>query len=196
MYSDACTRNLMMDQSRILPKGSHFLATHTHDGVRPITSWHRRCSVSPIKYFYIDFGLSWWYPNGHKSAGVIGFTGQIKSAPELSDTVPYNPFKLDIYQLGFSFLQVIKVGDLFYQRIYLCIYTLFWGQKYPDLDIFRSFAEHMINDDPHSRPTANEALLEFETMVLSITQQKLHARIWRKEDSRSIRYFRFPQKLK
>jgi hypothetical protein len=55
-------------------------------------------------------GLSGWYESGHESAWTIGVAGQIKDIPELSDTIPYNPFKVDIFQLGRTILDVIMVS--------------------------------------------------------------------------------------
>jgi hypothetical protein len=38
-------------------------------------------------------------------------SGQVKTVPELSNLVPYNPFKTDVYQLGYTFLEVIQVRN-------------------------------------------------------------------------------------
>ena len=111
MVSDAGKLNLMMDASHVVPKGSHFIHDFGHDGVNCNLTWRHRCVVAPVQYFYIDFGLSMWHPHGHESAKALGVVGQIKDIPELSDTVAYNPFKLDICQLGRTVLKVIKVND-------------------------------------------------------------------------------------
>jgi len=111
MFSDACLLNLMMEESRVVPKGSHFKFSSSHDGVNLNLTWRHRCTVAPVPYFYIDFGLSRWHPNGHESAKALGVVGQLKDIPELSATVPYNPFKLDICQLGRTILEVIEVSD-------------------------------------------------------------------------------------
>ena len=108
--SDACLLNLMMDESRVVPKGSHFMLPFSQDGVGYNLQWRHRCTVAPVDYFYIDFGLSMWHPDGHDSAAAIGVVGQLKDIPELSNTVPYSPFKLDICQLGRTILEVIEVS--------------------------------------------------------------------------------------
>jgi hypothetical protein len=113
MFSDACLLNLMMEESRVVPKGSHFKFSSSHDGVNLNLTWQHRCTVAPVRYFYIDFGLSRWHPHGHESAKALGVVGQLKDIPELSATVPYNPFKLDICQLGRTILEVIEVSDQF-----------------------------------------------------------------------------------
>jgi hypothetical protein len=108
--SDACYSNLMMDESRVVPRGSHFARPYGHDGVEYNLTWRHRCTVAPVKYYYIDFGLSIWYPNGQENARATGVVGQIKDVPDFSAPAPYNPFKVDIYQLGRTFLDVIKVN--------------------------------------------------------------------------------------
>jgi hypothetical protein len=109
--SDACLLNLMMDESRVVPKGSHFNRRHSHDGVKYNLTWRHRCAVTPVHYFYIDFGLSGCYPHGQESATALGTIGQIKDIPEFSTGSPYNPFKLDICQLGRTILEVIEVSN-------------------------------------------------------------------------------------
>ena len=49
----------------------------------------------------------------------------------------------------------------------------------------------MSRREPNDRPTATEALAEFETVISSISRRKLHARIWRTEDTLAERLFRF-----
>ena|ERR1700683_3197763 len=110
-YSDACLLNLMMDETRVVPKGSHFANRESHDGTDSHFTWRHRCTVSPVDYFYIDFGSSTWHPNGHENAMALGVVGQLKDIPELSDTVPYNPFKLDICQLGRTIMEIIEVSN-------------------------------------------------------------------------------------
>lgn len=64
-----------------------------------------RTPVSPlpragrnVRYYYIDFGLSSRFPHGSSSC-VIGDVGRAY-VPELSDEVPYDAFKVDIFALG------------------------------------------------------------------------------------------------
>jgi serine/threonine protein kinase len=106
--SDIGPSNLMMDESTVVPRGSHFCQPWTHDGKESLT-WRNRCTVPLVQYYYIDFGLSTWHQIGH-NAVVLGRYGQVKTVPELSDTSPYNPFKADVYQLGCTLLEVIQVS--------------------------------------------------------------------------------------
>ena len=101
----------MMDSSRVVPSGFHMADMFSQDRPTldvPIESRHR-CRVGPVKYYIIDFGLSSWFPEGHEGALVTGVVGQTKVVPELSDTVPYDPFKVDIIQLGAALKSLLKV---------------------------------------------------------------------------------------
>jgi hypothetical protein len=102
---------MMVDESQVVPKGSHFVFPVSHDEINYNLCWRHRCTVTPVDYFYIDFGLSMWHQDGHENATAIGVIGQLKDIPELSATVPYNPFKLDICQLGRTILEVIEVSN-------------------------------------------------------------------------------------
>ncbi|KAK7063709.1 kinase domain-containing protein [Favolaschia claudopus] len=57
-HFDIAPQNLMMDESRVVPAGSHFRKPRSHTGIPGIFSWRNRCSVGPVEYYYIDFGLS------------------------------------------------------------------------------------------------------------------------------------------
>ncbi len=68
--------------------------------------------VAPLKYFSIDFETKIRYSPNKKNLRCIGKFGQECEVPELSDIVPYKPFKLDVYQLGMIFPPLFKVsGD-------------------------------------------------------------------------------------
>jgi hypothetical protein len=101
----------MMDESAVVPSGSHFCRPWTSDGSLQRISWRDRCTVTPTKYYYIDFGLSTWYRGDHPDIRVFGRSGQVKTVPELSETVLYDPSKVDVFRLGYTFLKVIEVSD-------------------------------------------------------------------------------------
>ncbi|RDB20053.1 hypothetical protein Hypma_013004 [Hypsizygus marmoreus] len=156
-HRDACYFNLMLDASNIVPNGFHFIRRATEDGVKPIKELER-WSVRPVKYYFIDFELSTKYPAGATHVMDVGFLGQDKSVPEMSLTVPYNPFKVDVYQLGNVFLGIVD--------------------KYDDLEQFRPLCLAMTEQDPALRPSAAAALQQFEAVVRSLTTADLERRIW------------------
>ncbi|KAJ6489430.1 hypothetical protein DFH09DRAFT_948109 [Mycena vulgaris] len=49
-HFDIAPQNLMMDESRVVPAGSHFCAPRTHTGFPGIFSWENRCCVGPVNY--------------------------------------------------------------------------------------------------------------------------------------------------
>lgn len=66
----------------------------------------RRCQ-GRARYYYIDFGISSHFPAGTEGPRlVVGDIGRDQTVPELSDTEPYDPFKLDVYVLGNFFLEI------------------------------------------------------------------------------------------
>jgi hypothetical protein len=88
----------------------------TADGqLEPITSYNR-CAVEPVRYYFVDFGLSKRFACPPDQASVCGQLGQDKTPSELSDTIPYNPFRLDVYQLGNVWKRTGFVSCLFSNR--------------------------------------------------------------------------------
>lgn len=61
-----------------------------------------------MTYYFIDFGLA-----THGENQTTGLDGQ-ERAPELSDTVPYDPYKLDVYILGMAFQRYFSTVSHFF----------------------------------------------------------------------------------
>jgi serine/threonine protein kinase len=98
IYRDIAEQNIVMS-TEMWPKGFHPIAlSELPDGSGPAPS--RARLPSRVKYIFIDYGLSTYVPRGEPTTMVTGMYGRDQSAPELSDTVPYNPFMLDIYDVG------------------------------------------------------------------------------------------------
>ena len=107
----------MMDPSRVIPKGFHFVKWESHDGVKFNLTWRDRWSVRPVPHYFIDFGVSSRYPAEWKDIIDYGIFGQDKTVPEMSLTVPYDPFKMDVYQLGNA---IIEVAEVRHEKKTLC----------------------------------------------------------------------------
>ncbi|KAJ7743785.1 kinase-like domain-containing protein [Mycena metata] len=154
-HRDLCYRNLMVDARRMIPLGWHFIAPWSHYGTKVGIKSETRSSVGPVNYYIIDFGLSTeFYDILPEDAQDVGKYGQDKTVPELSETVAYNPFKVDVYQLGNVIAKLVDVGhptDTFLQLI-----------DYLDL------AELMTSRNPHQRPTASECVKFFRNLVLTM----------------------------
>ncbi|KAF9553944.1 hypothetical protein CPC08DRAFT_672704 [Agrocybe pediades] len=160
-HRDACLLNFMMDVSKVLPGGFHFAEpSRRPDGKRYVKPRSRR-TVGPIKYYFIDYELALYYPgNEHDSYGRFG---QDQTAPEFADEqAVYDPFKLDVYQLGgvISFL-VDRYGLAFLS----------------DLEA------QMRCRDPSKRLTATEAYKTFSDIVKSLPLAEMSRKItWRRKE--------------
>lgn len=98
--SDCSFKNLMMDASALHPLGHHpiqydYLASD-YSRRAPVLSR----AVARVKYYFTDFGISTRFAPGAESRLVVGDRGLYRGLPELSSTVPYDPFKADVFLLG------------------------------------------------------------------------------------------------
>ena len=95
------TLNIMMDSTPILPGLFHPIAPQrTRDFKRSIRPYTR--TARPIRYYWIDFGLSVRFSPDDSNPLAEPIFGGDKTVPELKkDPVsPRNPFPIDVYYLG------------------------------------------------------------------------------------------------
>ncbi|KAF8518174.1 kinase-like domain-containing protein [Gautieria morchelliformis] len=156
-HRDACHGNIVMDSSRLIPKGYHFTLQWTHTGIPSPFTYTTRLAVAPVDYFFIDFGLSTRFASFEDRQLVTGMAGQNKTVPELSYDIPYDPFKVDIYHLGGVFAELIE--------------------NYHGLGIFQPLATAMMHQDPSQRPGASSALAQFECIASRLGSRELNSRI-------------------
>ncbi|KAJ6605385.1 hypothetical protein DFH09DRAFT_897484, partial [Mycena vulgaris] len=155
LFRDIAPQNLMIDESRVVPAGSHFIMPRTHSGFKRLFRWNNRYSVGPFDYYYIDFGLSMHFPHGQASASIVGTFRTFPTIPELSKTEPYNPFKVDIYQLGLTIQKIIET---------------YWA-----LRAFRPVATAMMTPDPEARPTPAQSLAQLTSIAARMSPRTLRA---------------------
>ncbi|KAF7373512.1 Protein kinase domain-containing protein [Mycena sanguinolenta] len=165
VHFDIAPQNMVMDESRVIPRGSHFARPDTHKGVYDqLFTWKNRCAVAPVAYYYIDFGLSKYYPDGKNTAKHTGTLRTFPNIPELSLTVPYNPFMVDLCQLGLTIEKLVNA--------------------YPDLEDFRPVADAMTAANPMERSSPEEALAHLRRIADAMDPSKLSAQIWEKDIGR------------
>lgn len=101
-FRDACSGNLTMDATRLIPNGFHFAAPYSLNGsIRQLIQARSRSSVAPVEYFFIDFGVSYMQSSFNPDPMGHSIVGQDRTVPEFLDKVAaYDPYKVDIYQLG------------------------------------------------------------------------------------------------
>ena len=89
----------MVDSKALFPRGFHpVYCDRLPDASSGAPVLSR--STMPVKYYYIDFGISSYIPRDSKDKLVVGTLGRDQDVPELSSSVPYDPFKVDIFILG------------------------------------------------------------------------------------------------
>ncbi|PPQ81709.1 hypothetical protein CVT25_013439 [Psilocybe cyanescens] len=161
---DACSLNFMMDPTDVIPSSFH----HSKDFYQPDgktrIDFRDRCSVSSVKYYTIDYEMSDYFP---PNTLCVGFYGQEKDVPELSDTVPYDPFKLDIFQLG-------TVVQMFIE-------------EYEGLDFLEPLGEAMTCQNPEMRLTAVKSLEKLRCIVSLLEETDLSRKIWLKDSTPEMR---------
>ncbi|KAJ6488791.1 hypothetical protein C8R45DRAFT_901672 [Mycena sanguinolenta] len=111
VHFDIAPQNMVVEESRLIPKGSHWCSPNSHSGFPgSFFSWKNRCSLRPaIQHYYIDFGLSKRFPGGKESARIAATLRTFPMIPELSLTIPYNPFYVDVFQLGLAMSRIIDL---------------------------------------------------------------------------------------
>ncbi|KAI9458630.1 kinase-like domain-containing protein [Lactarius psammicola] len=141
-HRDTSLKNILMDASRMFPHGFHPVRDSflPHDLSTP-APMIPRLNVG-VKYCFVDYGISSYFPEGTERQLVLGLAGRERDVPELSDEVPYDPFKVDIFTIG---------GVL--RREFVA--------KYSNLGFFIPLTEAMTQSDPSRRPSAEHALQQW-----------------------------------
>ncbi|KIO26861.1 hypothetical protein M407DRAFT_23919 [Tulasnella calospora MUT 4182] len=153
-HRDCAWGNVMMDGRRLYPNGWHpqqwsfYPNGKVMRGVDP-----SRTAVGGVRYYFIDFGIS-----TKDQDEVLGIHGQ-ELSPELSDTVPYNPYKLDVYILGMA-------------------YQHFLIERHSGLDFLLPLIEYMTPQKPSERPSAAEALQRWSTIAQGLSSLTLSKRLY------------------
>ena len=97
----------MMDASGLYPKGFHpVVKIMSPDVSRVAKVVARRDTRRPVKYYFIDFGIS-SFVAPEPPRLVLGAACIDRLVPELSSSVPYDPFKVDVFILGHVFKDMI-----------------------------------------------------------------------------------------
>ncbi|KAJ7724501.1 kinase-like domain-containing protein [Mycena metata] len=144
--------HMVLNASRMIPGGFHFAKPRTSDGVtyllhrtgnQSVPHWKTRTEAGPMQYYFIDFGLSVQFPSRDARKLVTGVCGQHDLIPEVSDTVPYDPFKVDVWSIGGIIVDYLEV-------------------RYAGLDYLVPLARKLRHRDPTRRLDAQDALKLFQ----------------------------------
>ncbi|KAG6810620.1 hypothetical protein H0H92_011088 [Tricholoma furcatifolium] len=96
-----------MDVSKVIPGGFDGVK---HYGIHSEFKWHDRSSARPVKFYFIDFGLSKEYSVKEPYETTIERNEHDETVPELQIHCPYDPWKVDVYQLGKVILEIAEAN--------------------------------------------------------------------------------------
>ncbi|KAH9973838.1 kinase-like domain-containing protein [Lactifluus volemus] len=162
-HRDCSPKNVLMDASHMFPLGFHPVKDLLLPDIsNPAPIIPRR--HAGVKYYFIDYGISSYFPaGGSQDHQVLGLAGRDQDVPELSDEVPYDPFKVDIF----------TIGNVFFRK---------FCNDYSNLRFFRPLAVSMTQLDPTRRPTAEEALRQWRAIRGNLNFVCRNWRLWERNE--------------
>ncbi|KAL5530909.1 hypothetical protein ACEPAG_3785 [Sanghuangporus baumii] len=96
-HRDCSTLNIMMDGTRVFPRGFHPGAPNLEYTGKSFAHPRRRRDVAGVKYYFTDFGISSHFDGNDVNRLVTGKACLDKNLPELYQDDPYDPFAVDIF---------------------------------------------------------------------------------------------------
>ena len=156
----------MMDADAMYPDGFHPIRIN-HKPDLSDDAEHTSRAAGAVKYYFIDFGISVYIPENVRSKLVTGILGRDRDPPELSNRVPYDPFKLDIFIIGNMLKRdFYKVRIPFGRRFMSQLMIL---KQFSNVDFFKPLFQAMTRLNPAQRPTAKDALRQWQGIRGSIS---------------------------
>ncbi|KAI1795569.1 kinase-like domain-containing protein [Ganoderma leucocontextum] len=170
-HRDVMVFNVMLDLAPLYSETPHPIDRgRSYDFKRRVRRFTR--TERPVKYYYIDFGISRRYAPDDASPLEDIIVGGDKSVPEFEGTdEPQNPFWTDIYYLG----NLIRTE--FLERAY-------------SLEFMQPLITDMVQKDPSKRPTISQARSRFEELRGSLSERTLRSRVVYGDESAIIGFFR------
>jgi hypothetical protein len=143
-------------------------------------------TCTPVKYYFVDFGLSRRYNPEDGQPLELPRWGGDKSVPEfLAADTPCDPFPVDVYCLG----NVIRQSFLEVRYLVIAIVlssmlskgdSMFPATK--GLEFMKGLVADMVKDDPKQRPTMDEVVHRFCNIVQRLSSRKLRSRLGKKKE--------------
>lgn len=147
----------MMDANSMFPDGFHPVKKSFLSDAQTVAPRLPRSSAA-VKYYYVDFGISSYFPPGSPQKFVRGTDGRDKEVPELSDTVSYDPFKVDIFIIGNLFRHEFHEVCFSFDESHVVLMNNCTLQKFSNVDFLAPLITAMTQTDPERRPDAEGAL--------------------------------------
>jgi len=102
---DCSVANIMVDPTNMYPLGFHPVRDRFLNDLSSRAPVIHRSELG-VKYYFVDYGISSYFPLRSQGGLVYGTEGRDQDVPELSDEIPYDPFKVDIFTIGNVFRQL------------------------------------------------------------------------------------------
>ncbi|KAI0356686.1 hypothetical protein OH77DRAFT_225771 [Trametes cingulata] len=143
-HRDCAYNNVMMDATALYPRGYHPIHTHSLPDASQYAPVLSRSGVR-ITYYLLDFGISTRFTPEDSSRTVLGVDGLEETVPELSNEVPYDPFRTDVYIVGALLRQALL-------------------EKFSSFDVLAPLIASMTASEPGARPNAVDALATWKAI--------------------------------
>ncbi|KAL4078215.1 hypothetical protein V8B97DRAFT_1935859 [Scleroderma yunnanense] len=157
-HRDCMSMNIMMDASRLYVDAFHPVHPLMRRDFSRFARYKTR-TQRPVRYLFIDFGLSRQYDSSIIKPLEYPIWGGDKEVPEFhrSDE-PCDPFPTDVFYIG----NAIRKDFI---------------QPKHGFEFMEPLIADMINEDPSKRPTMNEVVARFEAIQKTLDSWKLRSRV-------------------
>jgi serine/threonine protein kinase len=187
-HRDACFGNIMMDASDMYPEGWHFTSLDDMNKAftRKAVHLSRSEVPTPIRYYFIDFGIAVRFESSQTSRLALPVLGADKTAPELQgeNEDPIDPFPTDVYYMGNTINRMFFTGleDI--------------ASGYRGLEWLKPLVLDMTQKDPSKRPTMKEVITRFESLISQLSQWKLRSPAVHSDELLIVSLLRSPMRWK
>ncbi|KAJ6547720.1 kinase-like domain-containing protein [Mycena sp. CBHHK59/15] len=167
-HRDCKSDNIMLDSSPLYPEPRHpvneIMKRDWSGKAKPLTRIRR-----PVKYYFIDFGLSKHYPPSHPHTLEPPTWAGDKTVPEFKIGALVDPFPVDVYCLGNFIREMFTESSIMSP-----------GMR--RLGFMKPLVSDMVQDDPQKRPTMDEVAARFFQVRQQLRWWTLHARAVKKNE--------------
>ncbi|KAH9920134.1 uncharacterized protein B0H18DRAFT_1025266 [Fomitopsis serialis] len=170
-HRDISTRNVMMDAVPLYSKKLWHPESPRYTRDFSGSAKHFSRTERPMKYFYIDFGLSRKYEPEDESPRELPILGGDKSVPEFQGDgydAPADPFRTDIYYLG-------------------NLFRLTFLNHFRGFEFMEELVADMVQADPGKRPTIAEVETRFNDGYRRLSSWQLRSRLVHRGENGFVR---------
>ncbi|RPD57478.1 hypothetical protein L227DRAFT_613500 [Lentinus tigrinus ALCF2SS1-6] len=158
-HRDGKAGNIMYDPRPLFPDMYHPVERYRSRDWKGRAKYSTRTEC-PVRYYFIDFGLSRRYDPKNGPPREYPILGGDKTVPEFTNWngEPLDPFPTDIYYIGNMIRHTIIA-------------------PYKGFEFLVPLVKDMIQTDPSKRPTIQEVSRRFEELVKVLSRWRLRSRL-------------------